>query len=64
MSGNISRRYPPELKEQAFGFGMGAINKVAVDRDRQRETVRKCMHQAEIDGEGRIGITTEDFGRN
>ncbi len=71
MSGNTSRRYPPELRERAvrmFGEVRGqhesewaAMTAVAeLLGVGTPETVRKWVRQAEIDDGARPGVTSEE----
>ena len=71
MSGNTSRRYPPELKARAVRM----VAEIRGDHDSEwaamsqvadllgvgtRETVRKWCRRAEVDAGSRPGTTTEE----
>ncbi len=67
------RRYPPELRERAVrlvaetaaerGDRHGAVTHVARQLGIGPESVRKWVHQAEIDRGDRGGLTTEERER-
>jgi transposase len=67
------RRYPPELRERAVrmvqqniqesGERFGVITKVARQLGIGTESLRSWVRQAEIDGDQRPGVTTQDKER-
>lgn len=67
------RRYPPELKERAVrlvlerieltGERQGAVTRVAGQLGIGPESLRQWVHQAEIDGGHRPGLTTVERER-
>ena len=69
----FQRRYPPELRERAVrlvvetaaerGDRHGAVTHVARQLGIGPESVRKWVHQAEIDRGDRGGLTTEERER-
>ena len=72
-SSGFQRRYPPELRELAVGMvfetasergeQLGAVTRVAQQRGIGPESLRKWVHQAEIDRGRRPGTTSEDATR-
>ena len=70
---DTQRRYPPELKERATRMFLesfdrgdqrhGAITRIAAQLDIGPESLRKWVHQAEIDRGARGGNSTQDAQR-
>jgi len=68
-----SKRYPREVRERAVslvfsaietsGDRHGHITRIARQLDVGPETLRKWVHQAEIDGGLRPGVTTQEQAR-
>jgi transposase len=59
------RLYSPEFKEEAVRLVLSSeerypVAKIARDLDVSTETLRKWVNQAQIDGGGRQGLTTEE----
>jgi transposase len=67
------RRYPPELKERAVRMVLdsyergeerfGTVTRIATELGIGPESLRKWVHQAEVDRGRRAGTTTEDARR-
>jgi transposase len=67
----FQRRYPPELRERAVrmvfetacerGERFGTVTRVAQQLGIGPESLRRWVHQAEVDGGKRTGLSTRDL---